>query len=76
MFYSHTHQSRPSQATIKFGDGADSFPVAAGTTLTELASRVDALSEKHDGAPVSIDIEFAPIVRSNAELRSRPLRKH
>ena len=58
MLHATTRISRPSHVTVKFGDGWHSFPLSDGTTLTELADRIDALGAVHAGAPISIDIEF------------------
>ena len=56
----HTHALDPqlSQVTVRFGDGAHSFLLREGATLTELANRIGLLGAQHDGAPISIDIEF------------------
>ncbi len=58
MLHTHTRNSLPSQVTVKFNDGADSFLLAAGATLTELADCIGVLGVQHGGAPISIDIEF------------------
>ena len=74
MFYSHTGKSQPSQVTVKFGDGTNSFQLEAGTTLAELASRISVLGAQHNGAPISIDIQFERRTKLNA--RSQPLHLH
>jgi hypothetical protein len=66
MLHAHTLNSMPSQVTVKFGDGAKSFLLAAGATLTELADCIGVFGAQHDGAPILIDIEFiSPRVGSN-----------
>ncbi len=59
MVHTHTLISQPSQVTVRFGDGAHSFLLREGATLTELANRIGVLGAQHDGAPISIDIEFS-----------------
>ena len=58
MLHSHTLNSMPSQVTVKFDDGANSFLLAAGAKLTEFADRIGVVGAQHDGAPIPIDIEF------------------
>lgn len=58
MFHSSMFKSKQTQVTVEFRDGWHSFPLSSGTTLTELADRIDALGAVHAGAPISIDIEF------------------
>lgn len=58
MRHPHTHKSEPSQVTVKFEDGLHSFFLSEGATLTELADRIGAIGSEHNGAPISIDIEF------------------
>ena len=41
-----------------FKDGADSFVLPAGSTLEELADRIDGLGARHVGAPVAIQVQF------------------
>jgi hypothetical protein len=41
-----------------FKDGADSFSLPLGSTLEELADRIDGLGERHAGAPVAIQVQF------------------
>ena len=43
--------------SLKFSRNAK-FLLAAGATLTELADCIGVLGAQHDGAPISIDIEF------------------
>ena len=54
----YTLSRQPPQVTVRFGDGAHSFSLRQGATLTELANRIGVLGAQHDGAPISIDIEF------------------
>ena len=58
MLHTHTLNSQPSQVTVWFGDGAHSFLLREGATLTELANCIGVLGAEHDGAPISVDIEF------------------
>ena len=69
LTYRHTPNRQPSKVTVMFGDGAHSFQLRDGATLTELANHIGILGADHDGAPISIDIEFmAP--RENHASRS------
>ena len=56
---SYTFRSRPSHATVTFGDGVQSFPLSQGMTLAELAGCIDALGSRHQGVPISIDVAFS-----------------
>ena len=58
MLHKYTLDPKPSQVTVRFGDGAHSFPLRHGATLTELADCIGIFGARHDGAPISIDIEF------------------
>lgn len=68
----HTLNRQPSQVTVTFGDGAHSFPLKEGATLSELAKSIGALGTHHDGAPISIDIEF----KTSGASSSRPSQPH
>jgi hypothetical protein len=46
--------------TALFVDGAHSFALSAGATLAELATHVGDLGASHEGAPISIHVEFDP----------------
>ena len=59
MYLSPTIKSQLSHVTVQFGDGAHSFLLSAGATLTELADRIGAIGAEHDGGPISIDIAFS-----------------
>jgi hypothetical protein len=41
-----------------FKDGADSFVLPFGSTLEDLAERIDGLGARHAGAPVAIRVQF------------------
>ena len=72
MLHTHTLNSWPSQVTVRFGDGAHSFPLREGATLTDLADRIGVLGAQHNGAPISIYIEFnSPRARSMAHSQPR-----
>ena len=70
MLHTHSHmlKQHPSQVTVRFEDGAHSFPLREGATLTELAHHIGVLRTHHDGAPISIDIELkTPCPNSRAQ---------
>ncbi len=58
MLDMHTPRSPPAHVTVRFGDGAHSFLLLEGATMTELADTISELGAQHDGDPISIDIEF------------------
>lgn len=58
MLHTQAFKSEPSQVTVKFDDGAHSFPLRRGATLAELATCIDQLEAQHGGTPISIDIEI------------------
>jgi hypothetical protein len=61
MIGSHeTGSSRPCVKAL-FEDGADSFLLPFGSTLEELAQRIDGLGARHTGAPVAIQVQFYPL---------------
>lgn len=72
MANSHTEVHRPHHVCIKYGDGAHFFLLAQGTTLGELAQRVDGLDMLHNGAPLTIEVivDQAP-VRATPSATSR-----
>lgn len=47
-----------SRVVALFKDGAQTFLLANGATLTELAGRIDALGVRHQGAPIAIHVQF------------------
>ena len=71
MLHSPAFKSQTSHVTVQFVDGAHSFLLSAGATLTELADRIGALGAEHDGDPISIDIAFsAP--RAEPKVQTHP----
>lgn len=77
MLHTHTRNSNPSHVTVRFDDGAESFPLAAGATLTELVDYIGVLRAQHDGAPISIDIAFiTERAQSPARANTRAPRAH
>ncbi len=46
------------RVTAVFRDGAQSFLLWEGSTLAELADRIDGLGTRHDGAPIAIHVQF------------------
>ena len=54
------HETGSPRPCVKalFKDGADSFVLPAGSTLEELADRIDGLGARHAGAPVAIQVQF------------------
>ncbi len=58
MFNSATIRSHPAQVMAIFADGADLFLLPQGSTLAELANRIDKLGARHMTAPTAIKIHF------------------
>ena len=58
MLDMHAPRPPPAHVTVRFGDGAHSFRLMEGATMTELADKISDLRTRHDGAPISIAIEF------------------
>ncbi len=71
MYLSPQFKLQLSRVTVQFGDGAHSFHLSAGATLTELADRIDAIGAEHDGGPISIDIAFRAL-RAGPKVQSHP----
>jgi hypothetical protein len=56
--------------SVHYGDGQQSFWLAADATLAELAARIDEMDDNHDGAPLLINVSL-----STAEApKPRPLK--
>ena len=51
-----TEAPRNHFVSVRYGDGFHAFKLVRGTTLGELAERVDGLDTLHDGAPLTIEI--------------------
>jgi hypothetical protein len=56
----HETGSRRPYVKALFEDGADSFVLPFGSTLEELAERIDDLGARHTGTPVAIQVHFYP----------------
>ena len=74
MFQSSLSESKPSQVTVRFGDGAHSFVLPKDATLHDLADRVHDLEMQHDGAPLEIHVAFTS--KSSRPTMSQSSRQH
>lgn len=57
MHLTHAINSLPSHVTVRFEDGAHSFLLRKGATLSELAKCIGVLRARHADKLISIDVE-------------------
>lgn len=76
MFNLRSEAPQSSRVCIKYGDGVHSFRLAQGTTLGELAVRVESLAALHDGAPVTIDVVLETSDRCVLSMISHTITTH
>ena len=58
MLDTYANNRAPPHVTAHFNDGAHTFLLPQGATLAELADRIDELAALHEGAPISIHVDF------------------
>lgn len=75
MLHTPTKSLKSSHVIVRFGDGVHSFLLRDGATLTELADCIEDLGAQHDGAPLSIDVEFT-LPRSGLSAQPRQVLTH
>jgi hypothetical protein len=67
MYTLETYRPQPPHVMALFNDGTESFLLSHRTTLTELAEYVGELGSRHDGVPLSVQVQFeAPSLRTIA----------
>jgi hypothetical protein len=56
----------PQFVSVQYGDGLQSFWLAADATLADLAARIGAMDDAHDGAALLINVRVARPVTNTA----------